>query len=616
MSAAKRLAGGIVSFDPLVTYSSGGKPRDLGIAGLYPEYFRNRHALHFIALPRAVETFRIDALVADFRRLQIELTDNLLVVVANDDYQNYQLSRAGIVSMPASHLALIDETVFRPAPPPPGEPMFDAVYNARLDPPKRHELAAGVDRLMLIYSQSGDGSEDLRRVNGLLPNAFYANKAVTGEDFRWMRSEKVAELLTRARVGLCLSAVEGAMSASMEYLLCGLCVVSTASVGGRERYLMPPYATIVEPDPAAVANAVREMVARDIPKAAVRDHIGRIVTFERHHFLKAANRIAHQHFGIDRLFSSVEPIARYANTWRPADEVIAPLAALSSPTTVRSAPPVADATPAEQRTVAFILARGRSGTHLLRSFLSQHPQIEVINEVFNQDLARRLPHNFNDFLVSYMAANPEWRMSGEQADAIISAYFEHLAKSAERRIVAVDVKHDQLRLLDWPSITLRAIPRLLDFIAGKDNPIIRVVRNDVLAQHASLLLAYATGQWQLPKSKGEQAPVARSIRLQPRSVLGMLRDWRATEDAIDGWLHKRPNTITVTYETMLDGDRLADEPRKSIGELLGVELAPEAVAGTVKIAPPLRDYVENLDEVLDSLRDTPFAWLIDLHRPA
>ena len=40
--------------------------------------------------------------------------------------------------------------------------------------------------------------------------------------------------LNRARVGLCLSAREGAMFASMEYLLSGLPIVTTPSMGGRD----------------------------------------------------------------------------------------------------------------------------------------------------------------------------------------------------------------------------------------------------------------------------------------------------------------------------------------------------------------------------------------------
>ena len=39
-----------------------------------------------------------------------------------------------------------------------------------------------------------------------------------------------------SKVGLCLSKAEGAMYSSMEYLLCGLPIVSTKSIGGRDEF--------------------------------------------------------------------------------------------------------------------------------------------------------------------------------------------------------------------------------------------------------------------------------------------------------------------------------------------------------------------------------------------
>jgi glycosyltransferase involved in cell wall biosynthesis len=45
--------------------------------------------------------------------------------------------------------------------------------------------------------------------------------------------------LARAVVGLCLSTVEGSNYASMEYMLAGLPIVSTPSIGGREVYFDP-----------------------------------------------------------------------------------------------------------------------------------------------------------------------------------------------------------------------------------------------------------------------------------------------------------------------------------------------------------------------------------------
>lgn len=50
-----------------------------------------------------------------------------------------------------------------------------------------------------------------------------------GSACEWLDSEELNRCLNQCRLGLCLSAVEGPMYASIEYLLAGLPVVSTES---------------------------------------------------------------------------------------------------------------------------------------------------------------------------------------------------------------------------------------------------------------------------------------------------------------------------------------------------------------------------------------------------
>ena len=52
------------------------------------------------------------------------------------------------------------------------------------------------------------------------------------------------------------------MKASMEYLLCGVPVVTTASRGGRDFFFEPGFCTTVEPDARAVERAVADFARR------------------------------------------------------------------------------------------------------------------------------------------------------------------------------------------------------------------------------------------------------------------------------------------------------------------------------------------------------------------
>ena len=60
------------------------------------------------------------------------------------------------------------------------------------------------------------------------------------------------------------------MLSTIEYLLSGIPVVSTPSIGGRDRVLDPRYTLIVEPDASAVADAVRTLAGRLYDPMAIR----------------------------------------------------------------------------------------------------------------------------------------------------------------------------------------------------------------------------------------------------------------------------------------------------------------------------------------------------------
>lgn len=72
----------------------------------------------------------------------------------------------------------------------------------------------------------------------------------------------VYKFMAKAKVGLALSEAEGAMYAAGEYGLCGLPVVTTRNLGGRNYSLDPKYTFEVDSD-----NPVREDVRRLIDKA-------------------------------------------------------------------------------------------------------------------------------------------------------------------------------------------------------------------------------------------------------------------------------------------------------------------------------------------------------------
>ena len=188
-------------------------------------------------------------------------------------------SEAGIArrrDLPVLHCstaAFIHEDVFVPRPS--GESSFAAIYDAQWIDYKRHDLAGGIGSLALIAHHPAiptNGSvEYFRRAHAAVRHATWILSPWTATGKRWLSYQEVNAAYNRARVGLCLSRIEGHMYASMQYLLCGLPVVTTPNLGGRDEFFDPAYVRWVDADPDAVADAVDELVALELDPQMIRE---------------------------------------------------------------------------------------------------------------------------------------------------------------------------------------------------------------------------------------------------------------------------------------------------------------------------------------------------------
>jgi len=242
----------------------------LGIAEQLAERVGSRRAYFLIRLSWTrdhLPTVRDD--VAAITNLRARFPEHRHIMLCNTRSELTSYAEHNVPGIVCSTLAFVDETIFDVAR---TEKQFDAVYNAAIVPFKRHALCRNIRSLALIHHRfhpermQKPGYED--EIRATLPSATIVNELEGA--FRLLDIREVAGWLNRARVGLCLSEVEGAMRAAAEYLLCGLPVVSTPSVGGRHRVLDPAWSRIVEPEPEAVATAVKELIAARIDPHEIR----------------------------------------------------------------------------------------------------------------------------------------------------------------------------------------------------------------------------------------------------------------------------------------------------------------------------------------------------------
>ena len=80
------------------------------------------------------------------------------------------------------------------------------------------------------------------------------------------------------------------MFASMEYLMCGVPVVTTRNRGGRNRYFTTYNSTFVAARPEAVARAVSDYVARPPDPTRIRQEVMSLVRRDRLAYLDVLSR--------------------------------------------------------------------------------------------------------------------------------------------------------------------------------------------------------------------------------------------------------------------------------------------------------------------------------------
>ena len=163
---------------------------------------------------------------------------------------------------------------------PGAEKRFDAIYNARFHPYKRFQLATKVRNLCIAAANitAAQRAELTAMISGAMVNEWHLSKA------------DVVDMVNASRCSLCLSATEGAMAASIESLLCGVPIVTTRSIGGRDWFFMDDYVIYVEDTPEFVAEGVVQMVKRELRPELIRQVAIERLERERRMFFALVDR--------------------------------------------------------------------------------------------------------------------------------------------------------------------------------------------------------------------------------------------------------------------------------------------------------------------------------------
>ena len=280
-----------------------GRPANVLIS---PSWYLEKHLAHVLD---CIERARV-------RFPNIRFT----ILACTDEEEKLARSRA-LDAFLCNHNCFLDERLIYPEPNIPK--IYDAVLNSRLVPLKRPELAARTSRLAVITAGYELEKDYVTSTLAAMHDLAYCNVSQVSGVLRYLNLEQVRRILVQSRCGLALSAEEGAMFASGEYLLAGLPVVTTPSRGGRDVFFHPDYVTTVETTPEAVAQAVMEFKTRELDPVMIRNRTIALFREHRRRLVGHLSRIAQS--DLSRLADAAMWLPQFRHQMRTRLKISLPL---------------------------------------------------------------------------------------------------------------------------------------------------------------------------------------------------------------------------------------------------------------------------------------------------
>lgn len=150
------------------------------------------------------------------------------VVLANSEYEYDHYTDLGIETLYCNQNAFLNEDRYKILPD--ATKSFDMVVSSCYRDYKRVSLCKEVPNVLHIGYVNGP----LEYIPDFGFRANFQNNSTDITDWRYICTKRYTSLVNSAVCGGIFSDMEGACFASSEYLLCGLPVISTKSVGGRD----------------------------------------------------------------------------------------------------------------------------------------------------------------------------------------------------------------------------------------------------------------------------------------------------------------------------------------------------------------------------------------------
>jgi hypothetical protein len=239
MTDETELTGVMLSRDPIIIHAAGGSFESIvsPTMELYRASGRRAHYLLSATLGLATRTVDRERLAREASALRGRFPDVSMTLLVNDVAELTHAWQLGIDTELVNGGCFVDEYLYTIDPT--CRKRFDAVCDLRAASPERHRLAESIASVVLLAPAHTDDSE-------------------------------VAGIINTANCALCLSQSGEPAEAIVEYLLCGVPIVTTHGLSARDWWLTDDIAIHADDTQNDVAAAVARMSAYAVPPVHVR----------------------------------------------------------------------------------------------------------------------------------------------------------------------------------------------------------------------------------------------------------------------------------------------------------------------------------------------------------
>jgi LPS sulfotransferase NodH len=258
----------------------------------------------------------------------------------------------------------------------------------------------------------------------------------------------------------------------------------------------------------------------------------------------------------------------------------------------------------------MILSSARTGSNLLLSLLSAHPQVKTYGELFNlgalrhEDLVQAL-----DDPIAYLQQRV-YKPHRAQVSAVgFKMFYEHLTEDYFRKLVDTADASAELRLqfkrlgdfidanYEWRTLESRFRAAWQFLIADRSLSVIHLTRHNMLDSLLSLKTAFATRQWWTLNDDGGPAP---PVHLDPDECRRYFQKLDGFVDAADRAFgaHRK---LDVSYE------RLVEHRPEALGDICAfLDVPYQDVATRMKKQRRVAasESVVNYGQLKDMFRET------------